>query len=49
MSSSMLLEQIRDTTDGDNIYTELSKEDIDSLIDNFTKLEKGTKCVRITD
>ena len=40
MSSSMLLEQIRDTIDGDNIYTELSKEDIDSLIDNFTKLRK---------
>ena len=40
MSSSMLLEQIRDTIDGDNIYTELSKEDSDSLIDNFTKLRK---------
>ena len=40
MSSSMLLEQIRDTIDGDNIYTELSKEDIDSLIDNFTKLRQ---------
>ena len=38
--SSMLLEQIRDTIDGDNIYTELSKEDIDSLIDSFTKLRK---------
>lgn len=40
MSSSMLLEQIRDTIDGDNFYTELSKEDIDSLIDSFTKLRK---------
>lgn len=40
MSSSILLEQIRDTIDGDNIYTELSKEDIDSLIDSFTKLRK---------
>ncbi len=40
MNSSILLEQIRDTIDGDNIYTELSKEDIDSLIDNFTQLRK---------
>ena len=40
MSSSMLLEQIRDTIDGDNNYTELSKEDIDNLINNFTKLRE---------
>ena len=40
MNSSMLLEQIRDTIDGDNNYTELSKEDIDNLINNFTKLRE---------
>ncbi|ETJ00199.1 MAG: hypothetical protein Q619_VDC00317G0002, partial [Veillonella dispar DORA_11] len=31
---------IRDTIDGDNNYTELSKEDIDNLINNFTKLRE---------
>lgn len=38
--NSMLLEQIKDTINGDNIYAELSSEDIDRLIESFKELRE---------
>lgn len=38
--NNMLLEQIKDTINGDNIYAELSSEDIDRLIESFKELRE---------